>query len=213
MLCDVLFWVRCRTHSACSYHDIVIAGRKVGVSSMRKLIGRIPFLGVCFVISIAAHLFTSIKKRSVFAMSERPTSDIKLPKLKDLVIALKDLVECHALGLQLGLPESTLKLIDKHHDSKEHLRMMLSEWLQFDTEASWEKLAAALNKIGKNAIADNVRREFLRSDTVCTSTVELSSPPVPAPEKRREGPSDEQAGPFDNAPVEQDTGKRKYKVV
>ena len=163
-------------------------------------------------ISIAAHLFTSIKKRSVFAMSERPTSDIKLPKLKDLVIALKDLVECHALGLQLGLPESTLKLIDKHHDSKEHLRMMLSEWLQFDIEASWEKLTAALNKIGKNAIADNVRREFLGSDT-CTSTVELSSSPAPAPEKRREGPSDKQAGPADNTPVEQDAGKRKYKVV
>ena len=144
-------------------------------------------------------------------MSERPIREIKLPELKDLVIALKDLVECHALGLQLGLPESKLALIDKH-PVENHLRMMLSEWLQFDTEASWEKLAAALNKIGKNAIADNVRREFLGSDT-CTSTVELSSSPAPAPEKRREGPSDKQAGPSNNAPVKQDAGKRKYKVV
>ena len=94
-------------------------------------------------------------------MSEPPTSEPKRPELKDLVIALRNLVECHALGLQLDLPESTLKLIDKHHDSKDHLRMMLSEWLQFDPEASWEKLATALNKIGKNAIAVNVRREFM----------------------------------------------------
>ena len=94
-------------------------------------------------------------------MSEPPTSDPKKPKLKDLVIALRDLDECHALGLQLDLPESTLKLIDKHHDSKDHLRMMLSEWLQFDPEASWEKLATAISKIGKNAIAANVRREFM----------------------------------------------------
>ena len=94
-------------------------------------------------------------------MSEPPTSDPKKPELKDLVIALRDLVEYHALGLQLDLPESTLKLIDKHHDSKDHLRMMLSEWLQFDPEASWEKLATALSKIGKNAIAANVRREFM----------------------------------------------------
>ena len=106
-------------------------------------------------------------------MSEAPTSDSKRPELKDLVIALRDLVECHALGLQLDLPESTLKLIDKHHDSKDHLRMMLSEWLQFDPEASWEKLATALSKIGKNAIAANVRREF----------VIVSGPPAQSPEQ------------------------------
>ena len=94
-------------------------------------------------------------------MSESPTSDLKPPELKDLVIAVRGVVECHDLGLQLGLPEPTLKLIDKHHDSKDHLRMMLSEWLQFDPEASWEKLATALNKIGKNAIAANVRQEFV----------------------------------------------------
>ena len=40
--------------------------------------------------------------------------------------------------------------------------MMLWKWLQFDPEASWEKLATALDKIGKNAIASNVRREFMR---------------------------------------------------
>ena len=94
-------------------------------------------------------------------MSERPTSGLKPPELKDLVIAVRGVVECHDLGLQLGLPEPTLKLIDKHHDSKDHLRMMLSEWLQFDPEASWEKLATALDKIGKKAIAANVRREFV----------------------------------------------------
>ena len=94
-------------------------------------------------------------------MSEPPTSDPKKPELKDLVIALRGVVEYHDLGLQLDLPESTLKLIDKHHDSKDHLRMMLSEWLQFDPEASWEKLATALSRIGKNAIAASVRREFV----------------------------------------------------
>ena len=95
-------------------------------------------------------------------MSEPPTNDPKKPELKDLVIALRGVVEYHDLGLQLDLPESTLKLIDKHHDSKDHLRMMLSEWLQFEPEASWEKLATALSRIGKNAIAASVRRrEFM----------------------------------------------------
>jgi hypothetical protein len=109
-------------------------------------------------------------------MSEPPTGDPKKPELKDLVIALRGVVECHDLGLQLDLPESTLKLIDKHHDSKDHLRMMLSEWLQFDPEASWEKLATALEKIGKNAIAANVRREF----------VVVSGPPTQSPDPKQE---------------------------
>ena len=93
-------------------------------------------------------------------MSDCATGDLKKPELKDLVIALRGVVECHNLGLQLGLPESKLALIDKH-SVEDHLRMMLSEWLQFDPEASWENLATALNKIGKNAIAANVRQQFV----------------------------------------------------
>ena len=94
-------------------------------------------------------------------MSERLTSDLKLPELKDLVIAVRGVVEWHDLGLQLGLPDATLRLIGLHPDTEGHLRMMLSEWLQFDPGASWEKLVTALSKIGKNTIAANVRREFV----------------------------------------------------
>ena len=112
-------------------------------------------------ISLAVHLFTKIPKGSVFVMSGRPTCDLMLPELKDLVIAVRGVVEWHDLGLQLGLPDSTLRLIDLHPDIEGHLRMMLSEWLQFDPGASWEKLATALNTIGKNAIAANVRRELV----------------------------------------------------
>ena len=155
---------------------------------MRK--PKLPFWDLALFISLAVHLFTAILKGSVFAMSGRAAGDLKLPELKDLVIALRDLVECHALGLQLGLPESTLKLIDKH-PVEDHLRVMLSEWLQFDPEASWEKLATALNKIGKNAIAACVRREFLDvdADTQLTSVnAELASshlsPPTTAPGRK-----------------------------
>ena len=100
--------------------------------------------------------------RLKYAMSEPPTSDPKKPELKDLVIALRGVVEYHDLGLQLDLPESELALIDKH-PVEDRLRMMLWKWLQFDPEASWEKLATALDKIGKNAIAANVRREYVNS--------------------------------------------------
>ena len=107
-------------------------------------------------------------------MSERPICDLKKLELKDLVLAVKDVVKWHDLGLQLGLPEPTLASIALHHDIEGHLRMMLSDWLQFDPEASWKKLATALNKIGKNAIATNVRREFLGVNTEKPASSKLS---------------------------------------
>ena len=100
-------------------------------------------------------------KLPFFTMSERPASYPKKPELKDLVLAVKGVVN----WLQLGLPEPTLALIASHPDIEGHLRMMLSKWLQFDPEASWEKLTTALGKIGQNTIAANVRREYINIDS------------------------------------------------
>ena len=93
-------------------------------------------------------------------MSDRP-SDLKL---QYLMIAVKDVItEWHQLGLHLGLPESDLKLIGSNPDIGGHLRMMLSKWLDYDPEASWDKLANALNTMGKNAIATNIRSKYVRA--------------------------------------------------
>ena len=84
------------------------------------------------------------------------------PRLQHIVIAVKDIAtEWHDLGLQLGLPESILKLIGSSPDIEGHLRMMVSKWLDYDPEASWDKLANALNTIGKNTIAANIRSKYV----------------------------------------------------
>ena len=83
-------------------------------------------------------------------------------KLQHIVIAVKDIItEWHDLGLHLGLPESTLKLIGSNPDIEGHLRMMLSKWLDYDPQASWDKLANALNVMGKNTVAANIRSKFV----------------------------------------------------
>ena len=89
-------------------------------------------------------------------MSDRP-SELEF-KLQHIVIAVKDVAtEWYDIGLQLGLPDSILKLIGSSPDIEGHLRMMLSKWLDYDPEASWDKLANVLNTMGKNAIAANMR--------------------------------------------------------
>ena len=93
-------------------------------------------------------------------MSDR-ADDIKF-EIKNIVIALKDVIaEWHDLGIHLGLPESILKLIGSSPDIEGHLRMVVSKWLDQDPEASWDKLANALNAMGKNAIAANIRSKYV----------------------------------------------------
>ena len=96
-------------------------------------------------------------------MSDR-LSDLEF-KLQHIVIAVKDVGEWYNLGLQLGLPDSSLAAIASHPDVKGHKRLMLSEWLKYDTEASWDKLAGALSVIGENVVSANVRSRFMKDST------------------------------------------------
>ena len=94
-------------------------------------------------------------------MSDRP-SDLDF-KLQHIVIAVQDVGEWYNLGLQLGLPDSTLATIASHPDVSGHKRRMLSEWLKRDTEASWDKLAGALSMIGENVVSANIRSRFMKA--------------------------------------------------
>jgi hypothetical protein len=76
--------------------------------------------------------------------------------------ALTDVVtEWCGLGTQLDLPEDILKLVGSSEDAEDRLRTMVSKWLEYDPEASWDKLANALNAMGKNTIAANIRSKYV----------------------------------------------------
>ena len=94
-------------------------------------------------------------------MSDR-ASDLDF-KLQHIVIAVQDVGDWYDLGLQLGLPDSTLAAIASHPDIRGHKRLMLSEWLKRDTEASWDKLASALSIIGENVVSANIRSRFVKA--------------------------------------------------
>ena len=100
-------------------------------------------------------------------MSDRP-SDIKLD-LHNVVNAVKGVVtEWFNLGLNLGLPDTTLRLIDSNHprDAESCLRTMMSKWLRVDIQASWEKLANALTAMGENVIAANIKSKSVTAATL-----------------------------------------------
>ena len=100
------------------------------------------------------------KQKQKLAMSD----NIIEFKLQHIVVAVRDVnTEWYGLGLQLGLPEHILKPIGSHPDVEDRLRVMLSKWLDYDPQACWNKLANALNTMGKNVIAANIRSEYVRA--------------------------------------------------
>ena len=105
-------------------------------------------------------------------MSDRP-GDVEF-KLQHVVVAVSDVVEWFDLGLQLGLPSATLRLIAADpniKDIKSQRLAMLSEWLKYDTAASWDKLAAALVAIGEKVAAANVRSKYMMAATATSGPV------------------------------------------
>jgi hypothetical protein len=105
-------------------------------------------------------------------MSDRPST----LRLQHILNAVRDVAtEWHDLGLQLGLPESILKLIGSSPDIEDRLRMMLSKWLDYDPQASWDKLANALNTIEKNTIAANIRSKYVGATATALNMVDNAS--------------------------------------
>ena len=106
-------------------------------------------------------------------MSDR-AEDIKF-KLKNIVTALRDVItEWRGLGTQLDLPEHMLKPVGSSQEVEDRLGMMVSKWLDYDPEASWDKLANALNAMGKNTIAANIRSKYVGA--VGSQTIPEDSP-------------------------------------
>ena len=103
------------------------------------------------------------------------TEDFKF-KHKNIVTALRDVItEWRGLGSQLDLPEHMLKIVGSSQEVEDRLRTMVSKWLDYDPEASWDKLANALNAMGKNTIAANIRSKYYVG-TVSSQKIPQESP-------------------------------------
>jgi len=85
------------------------------------------------------------------------------PELKDLM-KLEVVPEWYSLGLQLGLHEHTLNIIEKDNskDSSVCMRKMFSKWLLTNKDASYTGLVDALIAIGKKVVAEKVSQQFCK---------------------------------------------------
>ena len=75
----------------------------------------------------------------------------------------------YALGSQL-LEEKYFHLLkviqkDSPHDVQSSCSKMLEYWLDVDPKANWNMLINALEEIGQNALADQIKQEILKGET------------------------------------------------
>ena len=79
--------------------------------------------------------------------------------LVEILRVLKDghfqTVKWFDLGLYLGLIHTDLKIIEENYsqDARRCLRECLAKWLTDDIEATWDKLAIAVDEVGETSVA------------------------------------------------------------
>ena len=96
---------------------------------------------------------------SVFNSNNVHTIALKRPELSELMehVCVDAGVKWHAIGLQLGIPNGTLQMIDSDGRGrvKQCCREMFDEWLRENPNATWRRLIEVLctASVGKNVLA------------------------------------------------------------
>ena len=81
--------------------------------------------------------------------------------MKNVSNVLTGITDSYTLGLQLDLPSSNLAtLASDHPTSLRRMQETVSSWLHYDTEASWSRLARAVEVMGYRDIAETIRRDY-----------------------------------------------------
>ena len=94
--------------------------------------------------------------------TDRPTLKLLNSHVRDKVAP-----KWYDLGVELLSSEQSVKLniIKEDHpaDTSKRCTELFNYWLDVDTDASWNKLIAALEHIGEGVLAENIRRNILKN--------------------------------------------------
>ena len=88
--------------------------------------------------------------------TEKPVTPLTV---KELMVAVSNVSDWHALGIQLDLTMSQLKDIDItcHKEGLKRIKAeMFDAWLKSSSSASWNDLIKALKAIGEDKVASQI---------------------------------------------------------
>ena len=81
--------------------------------------------------------------------------------LKLLQIDLAYVWRWYPLGIQLGLPDADLKMIENdYHRTEERKLHSISKWMDIDEQPSWSKVVRALVAINERHVARTIAEKY-----------------------------------------------------
>ena len=104
-----------------------------------------------------------IARRNIYGIIKllSPAADAVL-SVKNLFNATKEVTNWYTLGLQLDIPTHKLQSIQHDHRTLENSKHeMLHFWVHSDPEASWAKLATAVEKMEFRCISERIRGDYI----------------------------------------------------
>ena len=106
------------------------------------------------------HNFISILRVTRCKFVSSQYADSLTPK--NILSALKPVVDWKSLGIQLGIEDTTLQEIGvNNRDQVGDCKLaMVSFWLRSDKTCSWMKLIDALKSVGLLALAEGIRAQY-----------------------------------------------------
>ena len=91
-----------------------------------------------------------------FAPTEKSLTYINIDKI------LTEVLDWYNLGTKLGLPDYKLvEICQDHTETVRQRQEVISKWLAYDTEPSWNKLARALEEIWMRVVAKEILDKYV----------------------------------------------------
>ena len=147
-------------------------------NNLSKMYDIVPWFGevIAVVLAIMILIFATllcVARSRAYASEVHATNlVVHVPSPADNVLNLKDLstelvtvINWFLLGINLGLPKHELSKIQQNyaHQGNDQQRVeMLYLWLQCTPNATWEEVVRALEQMGENRVAENIREKCIR---------------------------------------------------
>ena len=142
-------------------------------NNLSKMYDIVPWFGeiIAAILAVMILVFVTllcVARSRGYASEVEATNLVPSPteialNLQRLASELASVIDWFSLGLNLGLQKHELTKIERDYQGNDRRRVeMLDLWLQRTPNATWEDVVRALQQMGENVVAENIREKYIR---------------------------------------------------
>ena len=158
----------------------------VAASVTEKMYGIVPWSveAIAVVLAIVIVFLTTllcmarsrsygVKDTDVLSLRTTDVDCVGLLNFNNLCAELKTVNDWHQLGINLHVPADDLTEIERSYKMNHRQRAaMLDLWLRRTPNAVWKDVVDALQQMGENRVAENIRQKYIRGGSKLPTAVQ-----------------------------------------